>query len=80
MGVAFTVARVTGLVGWVRFTLLMFNDLFDPYIVFRSQVFLRKERKRKKDGMKIQLVYMIIQNSTRNSHNAISSIIEWEAC
>ena len=45
VGVVFAVPRVTGLVGWVRFTLLMLNDLFDPYIEFRSQVLLRKERK-----------------------------------
>lgn len=49
VGVAFTVARVTGLVGWVRLTLLIFNDRFDPYIEFRSQVLLRKERQKEKD-------------------------------
>lgn len=40
VGVAFTVARVTGRVGWVRLTLLIFSDRFDPYIEFRSHVFL----------------------------------------
>lgn len=51
VGVAFTVARVTGLVGWVRLTLLIFSDRFDPYIEFRSQVFLRKrERQTEKDN------------------------------
>jgi hypothetical protein len=49
VGVAFTVARVTGLVGWVRLTLLIFSDRFDPYIEFRSQVFLRRERERHRE-------------------------------
>lgn len=57
VGVAFTVARVTGLVGWVRLTLLIFSDRFDPYIEFRSQVFLKKERDTEKDNEDIVSSY-----------------------